>query len=229
MKVVKILFLLLVLLSKWQPVIMAQSMDPTLAAMILLYSEKAKKTLRSEEEAMLLESSGHIWLREEMNGTYKLQKEFNEYLDSFRSIMVYAAQVYGFYHEIEHMTKELTGFISVLEKSPGNALSVALSAKRNKIYKDIIFQSLEIVNDIRQICLTEIKMTEKERLEILFSVRPKLKAMNQKIARLTRMVKYSSMIDLWYEISDGERDVADKRNISHDAFSRWRELGKKVR
>ncbi len=35
--------------------------------------------------------------------------------------------------------------------------------------------SVEIVNDIRMACLSDNKMTEKERMEIVFGIRPKLK------------------------------------------------------
>lgn len=78
--------------------------DPTLTAMILLYTEKAKKQLKSQEKVMLLQTTGHIWTKEEVEATTKLQREFNNYLDSFRSIVCYAAQIYGFYHEITRLT-----------------------------------------------------------------------------------------------------------------------------
>ena len=68
--------------------VMAQGQDPTLAAMILLYTDKAKKELKQQEEMMLLESTGHIWITEEVNATTDLQKEFNNYLDSFHGIIM---------------------------------------------------------------------------------------------------------------------------------------------
>ena len=46
--------------------------------------------------------------------------------------------------------------------------------------------SVEIVNDIRMACLSDNKMTEKERMEIVFGIRPKLKMMNKKLQRLTK-------------------------------------------
>jgi hypothetical protein len=36
-------------------------------------------------------------------------------------------------------------------------------------------------------------MTEKERVDIVFAIRPKLKTMNRKLMRLTKAVKYTSM------------------------------------
>lgn len=207
----------------------AQSMDPTLAAMVLLYTEKAENTLESQKKAMLLETTGHIWIEEEVDDTYKLHKEFNEYLDSFRGIFVYAAQIYGFYHEVQNLADNLQGFSTQISNSPSNAVAVALSANRNKMYREIILQSVEIVNDVRTICLSDIKMTEKERINVLLGIRPKLKIMNQKLIRLTRAIKYTSMGDVWNEITDRQPVKADINNISRSAFQRWKSIGKNVR
>lgn len=207
----------------------AQSMDPTLAAMVLLYTEKAENTLESQKKAMLLETTGHIWIEEEVDDTYKLHKEFNEYLDSFRGIIVYAAQIYGFYHEVQNLADNLQGFSTQISNSPSNAVAVALSANRNKMYREIILQSVEIVNDVRTICLSDIKMTEKERINVLLGIRPKLKIMNQKLIRLTRAIKYTSMGDVWNEITDRQPVKADINDISRSAFQRWKSIGKNVR
>lgn len=45
---------------------------------------------------MLMQTTGHLWTKEEVEATTNLQREFNNYLDSFRSIVSYAAQTYGF-------------------------------------------------------------------------------------------------------------------------------------
>ena len=145
----------------------AQGEDPVLAGMIMLYTDKAKDELKQQEQMMLLESTGHIWIKEEVESTYKLQREFNNYLDQFHSIITYAAQTYGFYHEIDMMAQNLKSFSNQLSAHPGNALAVALSTNRNKIYREIIMNSVDIVNDVRQVCLSDTKMTEKERIEKL--------------------------------------------------------------
>ncbi len=207
----------------------AQSIDPTLAAMIALYTEKAENTLKSQEEAMLLESTGHVWIKEEVDGTWQIQKEFNDYLDTFHGIIVYAAQIYGFYHEIDRMVDNMGKLAEQIGRSPGNAVAVALSANRNKVYRQVILQSVEIVNDIRMVCLSDVKMTEKERTEIFFGVRPKLKEMNRTLQRLVRAVKYTSLEDVWNEISGRQRDKADIESISKESFRRWRTIGKTVR
>ena len=82
----------ILLLCAASPKVRAQN-DPVLAGMILLYTDKAQKELKSQEKVMLLQTTGHIWTKEEIEGTTDLQREFNNYLDSFRSIVCYAAPV----------------------------------------------------------------------------------------------------------------------------------------
>lgn len=204
--------------------------DPVLAGMILAYTEKAEQELKNQEKIMLLMSTGHVWTKEEVEGTTDLQCEFNSYLDNFRSIICYAAQIYGFYHEITQLTDNMGGLVSQLEDHPANGLAVALSTKRNKIYRELIMNSIEIVNDIRTVCLSNNKMTENDRMEVVFGIRPKLKTMNRQLRRLTRAVKYTSMSDVWLEIDENARPpAADKKGIADAAKRRWRQIGKNVR
>lgn len=201
-------------------------LDPTLTGMVLIYTEKAKKTLKNQEKVMLLQTTGHIWTKEEVKAVTDLQREFNDYLDSFRSVVSYAAQIYGFYHEITHLTENMGEFTGQLKNSPTNALAVALSTNRNKIYRELIYNSIEIINDIRTVCLSDNKMTEKERMEIVFGIRPKLQLMNKKLQRLSIAVKYTSMGDIWAEISEEARPKANKVEIARSAIRRWKRSGK---
>lgn len=203
--------------------------DPVLAGMILQYTDKAEKELKNQEKVMLMQTTGHLWTKEEVKATTDLQREFNNYLNSFRSIVCYAAQIYGFYYEVSRLTDNMGDFTKQLSRSSANALAVALSTRRNKIYRELILSSVEIVNDIRTACLSGNKMTEKERMEIVFGIRPKLKMMNKKLQRLTKAVKYTTMGDIWREIDEGARPAADKRDIVEAAKRRWRQIGKNVR
>lgn len=210
------------------PKVQAQN-DATLAGMILVYTNKAEKELKNQEKVMLMQTTGHVWTKEEVEGTTDLQREFNNYLNSFRSIVCYAAQIYGFYHEISQLTDNMGDFTKQLGRHSTNALAVALSTRRNQIYREMILNSVEIVNDIRTACLSDNKMTEKERMEIVFGIRPKLRSMNRTLQRLTKAVKYTTMGDIWREIDEGARPVADKYDIVKAAQRRWRQIGRNVR
>lgn len=209
---------------------MNAQIDPTLSGMIFLYTDKAEDELKSQERAMMMQSTGHLWIKEEVEGTTDLQRKFNDYLDSFRDIICYAAQIYGFYHEITQLTDNMGGLVRQLDAHPANGLAVALSTKRNRIYRELIMNSIEIVNDIRTVCLSGNKMTEKERMEIVFGIRPKLKTMNRQLKRLTRAVKYTTMGDIWLEIDEGARPAkANKAEIAAAAKRRWKQVSKNVK
>lgn len=203
--------------------------DPTLAGMIALYTDQAQSQLKNQQKVMALQTTGHIWTKEEVQGTTDLQKEFNDYLDSFRSVLGYAAQIYGFYHEVSCLVGNLDEFSRILRSHPSNSLAVALSQKRGSIYSDVVLHSVEIVNDVRSACLSDHKMTEKERMEIVFAIRPKLKRLNKDIRRLSRAVKYTSLGDIWLDIEENAYTKADKPGITEKARRRWRQIGNTVR
>ena len=189
--------------------------DPTLAGMVYLYTEKAENQLKAQERAMLMQTT-----------TTDIQRKFNDYLDSFRDIISYAAQIYGFYHEVGKLAENMGSLNDQLRSHAGNAIAVALTPNRNRIYQELILGSVEIVNDIRQVCLSDTKMTEKQRIELVFGIRPKLKAMNRKLRHLTLAVKYTSLADVWATIDEGARpQKADKAEIARAAMRRWRRNG----
>lgn len=209
-------------------VVQAQAQtDPTLAGMILVYTDKAEDQLKAQEKAMMMQTTGHLWIREEVEATTDLQRQYNEYLDSFRDIICYAAQIYGFYHEIGKLSDSMGELNKQLQKNGQGAFAVALTPRRNRIYRELILGSVEIVNDIRQVCLSNIKMTEKQRIEIVLAIRPKLQVMNKQLQRLGRAVKYTSFKDVWMEIDEGARPKVDKSDIAKACMRRWKANGKR--
>ena len=48
--------------------------DPVLAGMILLYTDKAQKELKNQEKVMMLQTTGHIWTKEEVQATASTAK-----------------------------------------------------------------------------------------------------------------------------------------------------------
>lgn len=207
---------------------MEAQVDPVLSGMILGYTEKAKKQLKSQERAMMLETTGHIWLSTEVENTTEVQKVYNDYLDSFRDIVCYAAQIYGFYVEVDRLLDNMGEMNRILQKHPEGAFAVALSTRRNAIYRELLLNSVDIVNDIRQVCLNQVKMTEKQRIDIVFHIRPKLVRMNRQLKRLSKVVKYTSFGDVWAEVELLQKKKPDKLEITRSCMQRWKRNGKKV-
>ena len=216
-----ILFFLVMLIHLIPEKAKAQN-DPVLAGMVLAFTEKAKNEYDSQLGAMALESTGHIWTASEVEGTTDIQKLYNDYLDSFRDIVVYAAQIYGFYQEVSSLVKNYDALGRVIYAHPQGVFAGALSTRRNQIYRDLILNAVDIVNDIRIVCLSDVKMTEQQRVETVFAIRPKLHKMNRQIMKLIRVVKYSTFTDILIEIELIERQQMDKSAITRACLARWR-------
>lgn len=196
--------------------------DPGLAAQILAWTNKAALELKAQETAMTLETAGQVRMEEEWRETADIQRLYNEYLDSFRHIVVFAAQAYGFYQEVDKLVVNFQMLGRVIDDHPSGVFAGALSARRNEIYREVLMNAIDIINDVRVICISGSKMTEKERMAMVFGIRPKLHLMNQQIRRLIRVVKYSSFTDILVEIELIERKGADKGAITRACLARWK-------
>ena len=118
--------------------------------------------------------------------------------------------------ELKSTEQQIEDFIS------GSSKRVKNLETSQQVYREIIMNSVDIVNDVRQVCLSDTKMTEKERMEIIFGIRPKLKLMNKKLQRLTKAVKYTSLGDVWAEIDYNARTGVDKKSIVEQSMLRWK-------
>ena len=226
----KSLFVILLLCLPWLlPSPVHAQLDPTLTAMILEYTQKAKSQYNTQLETMAVETEGHVWLKQEVEATKNYQQQFDRYISTFRGIISYAAQVYGFYYEINHLTENMGRLSHQIGEPPVNAVAVALHRNRNDIYVDIINRSVGIVNTIRQVCI-DTKMTEKQRIELVFSIRPQLQQMNRKLAMLTKLVRCTTMAQVWYEIEYQSLPHREgKAGIVEECLGAWRVNGRSVK
>ena len=212
-----ILFII-VLLSSAKPAF--AGIDPGRVAAIELASDQAKKTLKSQEKAQLLMTTGHAWIKEEVEATTDFQREFNDYLDKFHDVLSIAAEIYGIYYEVTQTSKNVKSLGEVLSDSPSNAMAVAFSTRRNVVYRNIVRTTLDVIMDIRKVCFEKSKMTEQEKNKVISSIRPKLRAINKQLRQLTLTLRYTSFLDVWNELMD--RAYYLNPATKHDVITRWR-------
>lgn len=197
--------------------------DPGRALTILNFTEQSKKTLNAQQRAQLVISGMHIFMKEEIEATTDFQREFNEYLDQFNEVIQIAAEVYGIYHEVSQVAKNIKELNSIVSDTPANALAVAFSSKRNKIYTDLVMTSLDIAKDIHKVCFSGAKMTEKERIKIILGMRPKLKKTNYQLRRMAMFIKYTTFLDVWNDILDKHYfKPANRQEIILRCQQRWK-------
>ena len=197
--------------------------DPGRLLVVKLFTEQSKKTLNAQQRAQLVISGMHIFMKEEIEATTDFQREFNEYLDQFNEVIQIAAEVYGIYHEVSQVAKNVKELNSIVSNTPANALAVAFSSKRNKIYTDLVMTSLDIAKDIHKVCFSGAKMTEKERIKIILGMRPKLKKTNYQLRRMAMFIKYTTFLDVWNDILDKHYfKPANRQEIILRCQQRWK-------
>ena len=223
-----ILFII-VLLSYAKPAF--AGIDPGRVAAIELASDQAKKTLLSQEKAQLLMTTGHAWIKEEVEATTDFQREFNDYLDKFHDVLSIAAEIYGIYYEVTQTSKNVKALGEVLSDSPSNALAVAFSTRRNVVYRNIVRTTLDVIMDIRKVCFEKSKMTEEEKNKVISSIRPKLRTINKQLRQLTLTLRYTSFLDVWNELMDRAyyMNPATKHDIITRCRRQWWNNAKSVR
>ena len=223
-----ILFII-VLLSATKPAF--AGIDPGRVAAIELASDQAKKALKSQEKAQLLMTTGHAWIKEEVEATTDFQREFNDYLDKFHDVLSIAAEIYGIYYEVTQTSKNVKALGEVLSDSPSNALAVAFSTRRNVVYRNIVRTTLDVIMDIRKVCFEKSKMTEEEKNKVISSIRPKLRTINKQLRQLTLTLRYTSFLDVWNELMDRAYylNPATKHDIITRCRRQWWNNAKSVR
>lgn len=223
-----ILFII-VLLSAAKPAF--AGIDPGRVAAIELASDQAKKALKSQEKAQLLMTTGHAWIKEEVEATTDFQREFNDYLDKFHDVLSIAAEIYGIYYEVTQTSKNVKALGEVLSDSPSNALAVAFSTRRNVVYRNIVRTTLDVIMDIRKVCFEKSKMTEQEKNKVISSIRPKLRTINKQLRQLTLTLRYTSFLDVWNELMDRAYylNPATKHDIITRCRRQWWNNAKSVR
>lgn len=201
--------------------------DPVRAGMFLLYEQSAKKTLRTQEAALVINAGEHIMTKEEIDKITKFQNQFNDYLVKLDEILTYAAEIYAIYTEVDKAIKNVKELSSFTVSCPANALAVALSKSKNHIYSDVIDNGIQIAKDIEKLLPIakddekNSKMTEKERIDCIGRVRKSLQAMNYKIRKLNLLLRYTTLLDSWYELRGNYYKPKSMYNICTECQKRW--------
>lgn len=198
------------------------AIDPARAAAIDVASGLEKKALKAQTEMQALQTTGHIWIKEEVTAMTDFQKEFNDYLSSFDNLLGYAAEIYGIYYDLNSIVRSVNSLNREIGNHPENALAVAFSTRKNNIYMKIVRTGTNVALDIKEIVLNpEGKSTEAQRLEILQTIRPKLRQLEREIKMLTKYVRYTSMTELLREITGRNYTPASKREVALRCKENW--------
>lgn len=217
----KLLYIIIAALMAMCPLkAFSWGVDPGRVTVIKTATILANKTLDAQIAMQTLQTTGHLWIKEEVEATTNFQRQFNDYLDSFHNILSIAAEIYGVYHEVKLTAKHIENISQELATGPTNALAVAFSTRRNVVYRNLVKTTLDIIMDIRKVCFDNAKMTEQEKNKIVSNIRPKLHKINRQLGQLTVALRYTSFLDVWNEITG--RAYMINHNTKHNVIVKCR-------
>lgn len=197
------------------------------ALLVTAVSKKSEKYLETNEEMQALMTAGHIFMKEEEKATTAFQKEFNEYLDTLTNWLSVAVEIYGIYYEVTKTAKNLKELNTIVSNAPQNALATAFSSRRNKVYRNLMKEGIDLCGDIKTLCFGQTKMTQAQREIMLKNIRPKMHRLNRMLVATAITIKYTSFNDVWAEIRGrAESYELDKKSIAEQCFQNWRLAGK---
>ena len=197
--------------------------NPTLALNIIIAKNKFEKALNHQRNIQLMVGEGHVLLGHEVQAINELQREFNDYLDSFQESISTAAELYGTHLEIKrtvNLSKQVT---AILSNAPTNAIAVMLKPNTSGLYGAILNTSAA-GQDIYNACLSKQKLTEQDRDKLLDIARKKIKKANRDLAKLVIVLKYTTFEDLWYSVRTHAKYINRERKhaIIERCYDDWK-------
>lgn len=206
--------------------VQAQS-DPVRATTIAVYTKLSEAVYNAQDATQMMIQGGHIVMRRDIEETTAFQKQYNDYLDKFHNVVTMAAATYGIYSEFNRTIKRIDGLQDAVTNHPENVMAVLFSSKRNKVYVVLAAATTDMLNDIKMIFESNTKLTHKDQLLFIQGIRPKIKTVNQRLLRTEMAVRYTSMADLWSEISYKHKNTHTRKEIAEQSIRNWKANVKK--
>ena len=86
----------------------------------------------------------------------------------------------------------------------------------------VIQTGTNVAMDIKQFVISDKgKATEAQRLKVLETIRPKLRKLDKELKLLCKYIRYTSIEDLWHEISGRHYTPASKKEVALICHQGW--------
>ena len=191
------------------------------------YGTYTSSALAAQDALLMLCYSEHHSIKQDSKKIANFQRKFNKYLDDLGDVLSFCANMYGIYYQVDQLTHNITYLKNLTLHCPSNVAAVALSEKKQGMYKEVFDQGLSLVNDLYEILPVKksknTKSTEYQKMTTEAKIQRKLYALNVKIVRLSRHIKYTTLLDTWYEYA-GRRKRYKTRSIKEvvdECTRRW--------
>lgn len=209
----------------------AQGVDGVRAGLFASFGSMRSKIIYAQDAVTTAQIGTHVIYQKDVKQIVNLQKEFNNYIDSVREVLQLAAQTYGIFNEVKNTINGLNKFkevsTHVMQHQTTNLVAVAYSQQGKAVYRDIVDTGIQLAGDIKLVLpfgKNKSKMTHFERIECLSRIRQNIHKVNTKIWMACNLLKYTTLLDTWYEVTQSTKPLKKTRplqEIIKDAREAW--------
>ena len=94
----------------------------------------------------------------------------------------------------------------------------------------VMKSGVDVAMDIRQFLMSNKgKATEAQRMKILGAIRPKLRQLDKEIKILCKYIRYTSINDLWREITGRHYTPTSKKDVAIRCHQDWMSSAKNAK
>lgn len=198
----------------------AQGVDPGRATLVATTTSIGKKIINEEASETSIQAGEHVIYHEKVKKIVNLQKQFDEYLSNFKEVLTCAAELYGLFYEVQNAIDGLNYFkkvsLKVAQHQTTNLVAFYYSNRGRYLYNDIVNTGLQVCADIEKVLPIgkKSKLTKWERIECIGRIRKNVNKINRSIWKVANMLKYTTLLDTWYEITQSTKPVKQTRPMS---------------
>ena len=161
----------------------------------------------------------------EFNQIQKWESKYNSYL---KTASGYASSLKAASHLYNDGVRLFINLCSLKKAVSSNPQGIAATLSMNNLYIETACELVTVYTTLRDAIATggkENMLTGAERSATLWAINDRLEAFNHKLSQLTLSLRYYTMMDVWYNMTEGiiDRSYGD---IAAQARSRWMRAAK---
>mgnify|MGYP006874329251 CR=1 FL=1 len=190
----------------------------------------SSKALYANATVVTGNAGAHVLVAKQKKALNNFREEYDNYLSNIQKLLAYAAEIYGLYYEVTNIGKNITELKSVINHvDPGNYIATYYSSRGGRLWNSIVNDGVLFATDVVTLFpLNKDKsknprLTEEERYECIRRIRLRLHKMNMEVGSLLRTIKYTTLMDTWYEVTRTSPPVKTRplKAILADAQKGW--------
>lgn len=198
--------------------------DPTRALTYKVAGNVSKGFIYGNDAALTIQLGSHKMLNPEVKKITSYQRKYNEYLDTLRNVIGMAAQIYGLFTEVKLTVNRIGTYKNIVAHIAAhqttNIVAVGFSKKFQHLYDDMVQTGIQVGADVAILMPfntkkhKKSKMTGWERVQKVDEIRQNIRKMNDNLYAAIRLLKYTTLLDVWYEATQSTKPIKKTRSMA---------------